>query len=143
MTQLNQRASELMVAHGARACTDVTGFGLLGHLHNLLAASGVAAQLRSERVPVMKGAERLALAGTFPGGTRRNLEAAASYATFAPGVDERRRLILADAQTSGGLLIACPSDRIDAFQSALREAGLTAAAIGEIQKGKPGMIEVS
>jgi selenide, water dikinase len=143
MTQLNQRASELMVAHGAHACTDVTGFGLLGHLHNLLAASGVAAHLQADRVPVMKGAERLALAGHFPGGTRRNLEAAAAYATFAPGVDERRRLILADAQTSGGLLIACPPDRTDALESALRQSGLTAATLGEVREGSAGTIGVN
>jgi selenide,water dikinase len=135
MIRLNDAASHAMRAAGATACTDVTGFGLLGHLHNLLAASGVSADLHTVAVPVLAGARALAEADHFPGGTRRNLEAAQAYTRFDPGVDARARLILADAQTSGGMLIAVPSARLPRLQAALREAGDFAARIGEVRDG--------
>jgi selenide, water dikinase len=143
MCQLNRVPSELMVRHRATACTDVTGFGLLSHLQNLLLASGVAARLRSNDVPVLRGARLLAEAGNFPGGTRRNLAAAADFVKFPDDVPERVRLILADAQTSGGLLIACPPGQSAALCAALVSAGFVGAQIGEIVAGVAGTIQVA
>ncbi len=142
MTRLNRRASEAMVRHGATASTDVTGFGLLGHLHNLLVASGAAARLRAGDVPLLPGARLLAEAGHVPGGTRRNLAAAQSYTTFSPALDMTTRLLLADAQTSGGLLMACPTASSAALAEELAAAGYTGAPIGEIVPGAAGAITV-
>ena len=105
MTALNRTAAEWMFDAGATAATDVTGFGLLAHLHNLLTASGCAATLRADAVPVFESARALLAAGHVPGGSRRNLEAAAAYADFSPALSADTRLLLADAQTSGGLCL--------------------------------------
>ena len=108
MTALNDDASASFVAAGVRACTDVTGFGLLGHLARMLAASGVAAEIDAGAVPVLAGARALAEAGHVPGGTRRNLDAAS--AVEWNGTDAITRILLCDAQTSGGLLAATTAD---------------------------------
>ncbi len=106
MIELNGPASEAMVDVGAHAATDVTGFGLLGHLHEMLVASTVGARIDLASVPILPGVRELCGQGYFPGGSGRNLEAALAY-TVGAG-DELDRKILADAQTSGGLLIALP-----------------------------------
>ena len=105
MTALNRVASEAAVAAGVRAATDVTGFGLLGHLHKMARASNVTAQLDASAVPYLDGAREAARDGFISGGTRRNLEWVLPH--LDPGcADELELLLLADAQTSGGLLIA-------------------------------------
>ena len=142
MSALNRGAAEAMVAAGAHAATDVTGFGLLGHLHRLLVASGVAARVRSADVPVLPGARSLAEAGHVPGGTRRNLADLAGHVTFAPAVDEVTRTLLGDAQTSGGLLIAVPRPRAHELVAALEGVAPVRAAIGEVVEGPPGAIDV-
>ncbi len=142
MSKLNRRASELMLRHGATACTDVTGFGLLGHLHNLLVSSGAAARLHAAEVPVLRGARALAASDHFPGGTKRNLEASSAYTEFVPAIDARTKLLLADAQTSGGLLVACPAASARALSADLTAAGYTGAAIGEVVAGPAGTIRV-
>ncbi len=130
------------VEDGVHAMTDVTGFGLLGHLHNVVAASGVGARVTAGSVPVFAGARDFAGRGVVPGGTRRNLDAAARFSRFAPGLDEATALLLADAQTSGGLLVAVAPEAADALVSALRRHGTPAAArIGEIV-ATAGTIEV-
>jgi selenide,water dikinase len=106
MTLLNADASAAALESGARAATDVTGFGLLGHLMKLARASGVTAEIDSSLVPLLPGARAAADAGHVSGGTRRNLEWVAPHTSFADDVDEVTRLLLADAQTSGGLLVA-------------------------------------
>jgi selenide,water dikinase len=108
MIELNAGAAEAMVDAGAHAATDVTGFGLLGHLGEMLAASHLAARLEVEAVPVLDGARQLCEAGIYPGGSRRNLEAVTPRVR---GGDDLDRKVLADAQTSGGLLIALPLER--------------------------------
>lgn len=131
MTRLNDRAASLAMAHGARAGTDVTGFGLLGHLANILRASRVGATVDVAVVPVFPRARALAGEGVVPGGTRRNLEAV--VAEWDPGVGEADRLLVADAQTSGGLLVTVPAERAGRLVAALHDAGEAAAAvIGEI-----------
>ena len=140
MTTLNAGAARAMLAVGVHAATDVTGFGLLGHLHTLLAASGRAAELRASTVPLLPGARAAAERGAIPGGTQRNV---ADAVQFAASVDAPTRLLLADAQTSGGLLIAVAPERLDALVAALvRERALAAAVIGRVVAGPPGRITV-
>lgn len=142
MTTLNRGAAEAMVAAGAHAATDVTGFGLLGHLHRMLQASGVGARLTARAVPLLPGARSLAGAGHVPGGTKRNLADLADHLSFAPNVDETTRTLLADAQTSGGMLIALPEARIARLLSELAGKAPVAAVIGEVVQGSAGHIDI-
>ena len=135
MSALNRGAAEAAMRHGVRAATDVTGFGLLGHLAEMLSASGVAARLDHRRVPLLPGVEDLAAAGVVSGGTSRNLTAARQHSRFG-ALPEVWQIMLADAQTSGGLLLAVSADRCDDLVTALGEAGTPAAAIiGEVVEG--------
>ncbi len=134
MTQLNDAASAAARAAGASAMTDVTGFGLLGHLHSLGRASGVAALIDSAAVPAIDGVlELLDSDDAVSGGSRRNGEYADTFTTFAAGVDAARRRLICDATTSGGLLIAV---RPEAAGS------LPGPIVGEIVAGEPGAIAV-
>ena len=143
MTTLNRAGAEVMTAHGVRAGTDVTGYGLLGHLRNLLRASGLAATLDAATVPILPGTAELVRAGHVPGGTKRNLTDLAADVTWAPGIDEVTRTLLADAQTSGGLLMAVPADRVDGVVAGLRTAGTpVAAVVGVVTAGPAGRISV-
>ena len=142
MATLNRGAAEAMVAAGAHAATDVTGFGLLGHLHRMLVASGLAAHLRAEAVPLLRGARELAEAGHVPGGTKRNLTDLAEHVAFATSVDTIARTLLGDAQTSGGLLIALPGDRVATLLREIDGKAPVAAVIGSVLEGRPGHISV-
>jgi selenide,water dikinase len=143
MTTLNAGAARAMVAVGVHAATDVTGFGLLGHLRSLLEASGAAAEVRAAAVPVLAGARELARRGAIPGGTERNVASLTDVVSFGEGVDPVDRVLLADAQTSGGLLIAVAPERSDALVAALgREASPAAAVIGRVVAGPAGRIAV-
>jgi selenide,water dikinase len=143
MATLNRGASEAMAAAGARAATDVTGFGLLGHLHRLLVASGVAGRLRAAEVPLMRGAYELAEQGYVPGGTSRNREDLADAVTFADSVDQVTRTLLYDAQTSGGLLIAVRPDAVDGILADLSGKAPVAVVVGEVVEGAPGSVDVT
>ncbi len=143
MTALNRGAKNAALAVDARAATDVTGFGLLGHLHNLLVGCGAAARVEASSVPVLEFARRLAEEGVTPGGTKRNLDYVSPATSFADEVGESLRLLICDAQTSGGLLIAVPPESEAALIAELEREGTPAAAgIGEIVAGAPGRIEV-
>ena len=145
MTTLNAGAARAMRATGGgvHAATDVTGFGLLGHLHNMLAASGVAAEVDAAAVPLLPKALELAERGAIPGGTKRNREALAPHVQFDPKVPEPLRVLLFDAQTSGGLLIAVDPDRANTLIAALQtEATLAAVRIGRLSRGVAGAIAV-
>jgi selenide,water dikinase len=143
MLELNASARDAALAAGARAATDVTGFGLLGHLHNLLTASGHAGRLTASAVPVFDCVRGLAEDGLIPGGTRRNLEYVAAATRFDSGIGELDQLILADAQTSGGLLLSVPPENEAALLAELEARGtLARAVIGEVVAGEPGGIEV-
>jgi len=140
MTRLNAEASAAALAAGATGATDVTGFGLLGHLRRMAEASGVDVELHASTVPLLEGAEAMAAAGLVPGGTRRNLSWA-SERLEADGVDEVALLLLADAQTSGGLLFGAePSAATDAV-AALTATGHAAAVVGHTRAGT-GLIRV-
>jgi selenide,water dikinase len=134
MTTLNDRAAEQARAAGAHALTDVTGFGLLGHLHELTAASGVAAEIDVAAVPAIDGVlELLETDAALAGGSRRNRADAETFTTFADAVDEPRRRLVCDAMTSGGLLAAVPPERAH---------GIEGAVIGRLVEGEPGTIAV-
>jgi selenide,water dikinase len=140
METLNRAASEAMVDVGVAAATDVTGFGLTGHLLEMLGPS-VSARLYFERIPVLAEAFDLAAAGVFPGGSRRNLEAGVGRVSTG-GLAEEQAAVLFDAQTSGGLLIAVIADRTGTLLDALEERGVeTRAVIGSLVGG-PQKIEV-
>jgi selenide,water dikinase len=146
MATLNAGAARAMLQIGVHAATDVTGFGLLGHLHNMLSASAMSAEVDAAAVPLLPRAADLAERGTIPGGTQRNREALGNQVRFDPAVLEPIRVLLFDAQTSGGLLMAVPEDRAAALVAALKKEGTPAAArIGRIvaRPGGPGTIAVS
>lgn len=142
MATLNAGAARVMADFGVRCATDVTGFGLLGHLRSLLRASEQAARVDGSTVPLLPGARALLEAGYVPGGTRRNLEDLGSDVSFGPGVDEPTRILLADAQTSGGLLMCVPEDATVELLAALEGESPVAAVVGEIVDGRTGSIEV-
>jgi selenide,water dikinase len=133
MLALNAAACEAGLASGATSCTDVTGFGLLGHLRHLVEASDLRAVIRAGRVPLLSGVLPLAEAGLVPGGSKRNLAYAAAVTEISPDVAEPLRLMLADAQTSGGLLLCVPGERAEEALGRLRDAGCDRAEIvGEL-----------
>jgi selenide,water dikinase len=142
MATLNRNASEAMVALGIRAATDVTGFGLLGHLRQMLRASGVSATLQSDAVPFLPGAVELARTQRFPSGTQRNLTDVLSDVVFPEGMTENRRLLLADAQTSGGLLMAVPPGTLPELRLELEATGTLGFVIGRTEEGPPGRIQI-
>jgi selenide, water dikinase len=143
MTTLNARAAEAALAVGPSAMTDVTGFGLLGHLRELTVASGVSAQIEAAAVPVMEGVLELLAGGDgVSGGNRRNGEFASSFTTFADSVSQPERSLLADPMTSGGLLVATPAALADEMEEALRAAAPETAAIGSLEAGEPGGVSV-
>lgn len=146
MATLNAGAARAIRAidGGVHAATDVTGFGLLGHLHNMLNASGVSAELDAASVPLLPKAAELAEAGAVPGGTKRNREALSAHVKFGAEIPDPIRVLLFDAQTSGGLLIAVDSNRVSPLLAALeREGTPVAARIGRITRGVAGAITVS
>lgn len=136
MTSLNREASEIMVGVGVNAATDVTGFGLLGHASEMADASGCSLEIFDGQVPVIEEALALAEEGMFPGGSRANLEylETENKVSFADDIPRHRRLLLADAITSGGLLISCPAERSDELMTRMKEAGTEAAVIGRISE---------
>jgi len=142
MTLLNAGASRAALAAGVRAATDVTGFGLLGHLHRMLAASGAAARIRAAAVPLLPGAAALAAAGFVSGGTRANTDRMRAFTTLDAAIPPELAVLLHDAQTSGGLLLAAPAGAASALLSALRDQDLPAALIGEVVAGEPGHVHV-
>ena len=143
MTTLNRGAAEAMLRVSVSAATDVTGFGLLGHLRNMLRASGVAARINAGAVPLLPSVPELAALDNIPGGSRRNLTDLTPDVRWDGTFTELQRLLLCDAQTSGGLLIAVPPDRAEYLITELR-AELTPIAeiVGEIIPGTAGSITV-
>ena len=135
MTTLNAAAAHAARQAGEHAMTDVTGFGLLGHLHELTAASALAAEVDADAVPAIEGVEAL-LRGNdaVSGGSRRNREHAETFTRFASDVEEWRRRLVCDATTSGGLLVAVAPERA---------ADVPGAVVGRLVDGRPGSISVS
>ncbi len=143
MATLNRGAANAMIEVGVSAATDVTGFGLLGHLSQMMKASGVSAVVNRSAVPILPGAVELAEAGNISGGTRRNMEALADAVSLEDGVSEVDFLLLADAQTSGGMLISVPRGRAGLLvKSLVANQTLYSEVIGEVVVGRPGNVTV-
>jgi selenide,water dikinase len=143
MSQLNRAASAVMLAVGVHACTDISGFGLLGHLREMAEASGVGARIHAGQVPVLPEAWDLARQGAIPDGSHNNARFLARFVDWAPGISAETQAILCDAQTSGGLLIAAPADKGAALLAQLHQAGITGSVVGAIVLGAPGRIQVT
>ncbi len=140
MTTLNAAASEAALAAGVVAATDVTGFSLLGHLHRMLRASGCSAVLHASAVPLLPGALDLTAEGYISGGTRANIAYLGPWVALAPEVPVAAAVLLQDAQTSGGLLLATADP--DGLLAELSQRDVIAAVIGHVQDGAAGRIEV-
>ncbi len=141
MATLNRGAAQAMTDTGVSAATDVTGFGLLGHLHEMTRAAKVRARIRLRSVPILEEAWGLVREGVIPDGTRRN-QASLEGAITWEGIDEDGQVLLCDAQTSGGLLIAVPEARLARLVQALETEGAMAAVVGEITGMGHGEITV-
>ncbi len=144
MTFLNKGASEAMVEVGVKAATDVTGFGLLGHLYGMLKGSGVGAKIKSSSIPIIQGVYSYAKKGFIPGGTKDNLAFVEKNVIWDDSISQETQYILSDAQTSGGLLISCPKGKKETLVDLLNEAGcLAVAEIGEVVDDKENRIWVN
>ncbi|NLP10185.1 hypothetical protein GX408_07295 [bacterium] len=133
MCELNRAAAAIARDHSVHACTDVTGFGLLGHLLEMTRGSRMDVEIFWERVPMLERAWDLAAAGMVPGGTRNNLDYVLPHLVFSAGMPEIARLLLADAQTSGGLLLAVPQDEASLMTEKMQKVcSFPVAAIGSV-----------
>jgi selenide,water dikinase len=142
MTALNRDAAEAALAAGVEAATDVTGFGLLGHLHRMLRASGVAGEVDAARVPFLPGAAELAAAGFVSGGTRNNEAYLRDHVDTEPGLPPVVATLLHDAQTSGGLLLSVAPGILGGLVADLRGRGVEPAVVGRVLAGPAGRIGV-
>lgn len=133
MATLNKLAAEVMTEIGVNAATDVTGFGLLGHLLEMCEASGVSAKIDYQALPFLPSVKELAEKGIVPGGTKRNLKFVSDKVQFCEHLTDIDKLLLADAQTSGGLLISLPTEKAEKYISKFNELSeIKAVVIGEI-----------
>jgi selenide,water dikinase len=143
MVTLNRAAADALRSRSIGGVTDVTGFGLLGHLRQMLRASGCSGRIDQEAVPLLPGVADLAAEGHLPGGTKRNLADLLPDIEFAEDISETRRLLLSDAQTSGGLLVTVSESDLALLLEELEAAGSGNWLIGEVREGPPGRIEVA
>jgi selenium donor protein len=143
MAKLNRDAAEAMIEVGVTACTDVTGFGLLGHLREMTLGAGLNAEIVADRVPLLESALTFAGANVVPGGTRDNLAFVEPHVKWNGTISDVQKILLADAQTSGGLLIAVSPEKLEALQRALDKRGVQVFAhIGEFTEPGPGRVDV-
>jgi selenide,water dikinase len=141
MVTLNRYASEVMVEVGVSACTDVTGFGFLGHLYEMVKFSGVGAEIYTEKLNFLNGAKEYASMGLLPTATYDNVDYVGDRVRFSSSVDEDTKMLLFDPQTSGGLLIAVPKERAELLVEKLKEKGVKwVQEAGKIKEGN--LIEV-
>jgi cysteine desulfurase NifS/selenium donor protein len=140
MAELNRTAAEVAAGFEINACTDVTGFGLLGHMKEMVCGAGLRAKLNARDIPLLDEVWNYAAAGIIPGGTKNNLAYVEEIVNWHPDTPELLKFILADAQTSGGLLISLPASQAGLLVSGLHNAGVTrAAVIGILEAGPPGI----
>ena len=142
MQRLNDRAAALAKDYNVGCITDVTGFGLLGHLSEVASLSGVTAVIESQSVPTLPDALKLAEEGTVPGGSRRNQEYIEPITRWNDSLTDAEKILLCDAQTSGGLLISVDPEDGPSLVRGLVAEGHTAARIGRLEAGESGEIEV-
>lgn len=136
MKRLNNQAAKLALEFNVRGGTDITGFSLLGHAYELAQASGVGLRFSFSQIPFTRGAHRYAQEWIFPGGSLDNRQFFGSHVSFAEGIDEPSQMLLFDAQTSGGLLLAVPPDQIKPMFTRAAERGQVLWEIGEVLAGQ-------
>ena len=141
MRTLNRDAATAALDAGVRCCTDVTGFGLLGHARNISMGSRCAIEIDARDLPLLPGVEELVAAGLIPGGSRRNLAFADTWTEWI-GADELTRVMVTDAQTSGGLLICCPEAASAELRASIEGVGGLAAVVGRLREGAAGAMTV-
>ncbi|WP_188456003.1 selenide, water dikinase SelD [Virgibacillus oceani] len=143
MTTLNKSAAETMEAYDVHACTDVTGFGLLGHASEMAKGSDVEIQIAYNQVPILPRVKELAESGSVPGGTKNNYDHVKDIVSYPDTMDQFDRWILCDAVTSGGLLIAAAKTDAESLLDDLKANGVEANIIGDVVEGKSGHITVN
>lgn len=141
MLQLNRSASRAARAAGVRAATDITGFSLLGHAAEMANASGVQLHLYLERIPLLEGTRQYAEEWLFPGGAHSNKEFFAPQVRFAGRISEEEQMMLFTPETSGGLLLAVPAERVEEFLAACQSFGQPAWHIGAVESGAGIVVE--
>lgn len=142
MAELNKDAAEAMENFTVNACTDITGFGLLGHTLEVVKGSNVGVTINKNNVPVLPTARELAEQDVIPGGSKKNHKWLSDSIEYSEAIDEIDQLILCDAVTSGGLLISVPGEEADSLQAELTKRNVTSAIIGEVTGEHPGKIKV-
>jgi selenide,water dikinase len=142
MATLNKYAAEAMLSVEVHACTDITGFGFLGHLREMTKASHVNAEIELASVPILKEARQFAAMNVIPGGSLNNLSYVADHVQFDAEIAEIDRVILADAQTSGGLLISLAEDEARKLLTALSKQQVNGYVVGRITQAGEGKILV-
>ncbi len=142
MATLNKTAAEIMNNYTIHASTDITGFGLLGHTYEMASGSNVGITIYQNKVPVLPKTKQLALDGVIPGGSSKNHKWLNDNIEYAEYIDEIDQIILCDAVTSGGLLIAVPEEQAESLNDALRSNGVESAIIGEVTDDFSGKIYV-
>jgi len=143
MSTLNRAAAEALTELPVNACTDITGFGLLGHLKEMAQGSGVNVEISADSVPVLEAAKEFITANVIPGGTLNNMEYVADVVTWSPEISRTLRTLLCDAQTSGGLLISVPAEHSEKATETLLAKGVKAAKIvGQVTGLSDGRIVV-
>lgn len=143
MLKLNREASEVMQTIAVHAATDVTGFGLLGHLHEMLSGGGIGARVKLGKVPILPAAWELAAQDCLPEGSLNNHRYLADFVDYESSISRAAELLLCDAQTSGGLLMAVPPERVAELLSALGATPTLGVVIGEITTEAPGRVRVA
>ena len=144
MTKLNSDGAKAMNAVGVNACTDITGYGLLGHLLEMCKGSNVSVTLEFNEIPLIQGVYELAQKGFIPGGTKRNLDYVSSQVNFSKNISQEQQYLLADAQTSGGLLISVAKEKAEDLQKTLTENNtLSSAVVGHVYNPAESTIYVN
>ena len=144
MANLNSGGAIAMNAVGVNACTDITGYGLLGHLLEMCKGSNVSVTLEFNEIPLIQGVYELAQKGFIPGGTKRNLDYVSSQVNFSKNISQEQQYILADAQTSGGLLISVAKEKAEDLQKTLTENNtLSSAVVGHVYNPAESTIYVN
>ena len=142
MLRLNRDAAEAMISAGVNAATDVTGFGIVGHLMTMMRASRTTGILNRSALPLLPGVLGLLSNGTAPGGTHRNIESCAESVSWSNGITETDKLLMCDPQTSGGLLISTPNDSVDRLFAELKKRNVAGAVVGEVAEFNGNAVEV-
>lgn len=140
MKQLNRRAMQAIQQVGVHACTDITGFALLGHGHEMAEKSGVQLRFEAAKLPFLDGAKQYAEEWLFPAGSCKNQRFYQEWVTFAPGISEEMQMLLFTPETSGGLLVAAPPEKIDRLLALFAETGQPGWVIGEVREGMGIMV---